>query len=125
MEIADYISQSRATGLADGQIASNLIASGWSKEQIQPYLVGPTKTAPEATDQNQLVSKKSVRILWVLVGLVIAATSIITYVVLNTNASITDSKYGFVFTDIHGWKKISPRNGAYISLATTNNNTVL
>ena len=66
--------------------------------------------------------------LFLLISVIIAIFIAIGIFFLMSNktlSEIKDSKYGFTIKNIKDWKKIPPRKGVYLSLATAKDNTII
>jgi hypothetical protein len=104
-----------------------------SQMQNQPATV-PVQPTPIQSQPPQYFDepkpKKSI-IIYVLFGIILLVFAVGgTFFYLNKNLTgntkLTDSKFEFQFSDTKGWKKIPPKEGSYISLATVDqNNTVI
>jgi len=78
---------------------------------------------PVLSNEKQSSTKymKIILIMFFLILLVL----VVGYLVMNTNNEIIDKQYFFKFANTKGWKKIPPKEGAYLSLATTKDNIII
>ena len=72
----------------------------------------------------------SKKLIFLIFTVIILAGAGIAYLVVNDPTAIAfkglkDTEYGFQFADITGWRRIDPRQNAYLSLATLENETVV
>jgi hypothetical protein len=121
--LTKYIKECKSKNISDEEIIKNLTAHGWPLEKIKPLLTNTVLEQPiSTTKQTRLFFKSKIFIIIFIFTIVGGLFGI--YYLLNSK-TIVDNKYGFKFTNIQGWNKISPRENAYLSLATIKDNGII
>ena len=117
-ELIKYIQECKSKNISDEEIIKNLTSKGWPVEKIKLLLSTIPEQLIPITKQHNPPSKSK---FFLIIFLFIFLGGLVMFYIYLNSRTIIDNKYGFKFKNTQGWNKISPRENAYLSLATIKN----
>lgn len=116
MQIQDYIKAAKASGLSSSQIAANLVKAGWPQEQVTLAIDSASSSDVALPTNKPSNSQKQLLIVGGVLFFLVLIMPFLKYMVERN--TMVEPKYGFSFSNLSGWRKIPPIEGADISLET-------